>query len=164
MAKKTDSKTETVLKPTYTQHYSNGSIHEHYENGAQFLLAPDWDVRLKHLKVSLSLVDEDRKSNIANLLRSEYGWSDAKLAYWLDIAVKNQTKTRLRSEAQKKRWKILERDRFTCQYCGKKAPDVILNVDHMTPLSKGGDNRDTNLITSCFDCNIGKGTDETSRT
>lgn len=54
------------------------------------------------------------------------------------------------------RFKILHRDNFTCQYCGRKAPEVILHVDHIRPVSKGGDNRESNLITACYDCNMGK--------
>ena len=54
------------------------------------------------------------------------------------------------------RFEILKRDKFTCQYCGKKAPDIILHVDHMNPVSRGGTNDLLNLITSCLDCNLGK--------
>lgn len=54
------------------------------------------------------------------------------------------------------RFKILKRDNFTCQYCGAKAPDVVLEIDHIRPVSKGGDNRESNLITACFNCNKGK--------
>lgn len=54
------------------------------------------------------------------------------------------------------RFEIFKRDKFTCQYCGKKAPDVILHVDHINPVSKGGTNDLLNLITSCIDCNLGK--------
>jgi hypothetical protein len=54
------------------------------------------------------------------------------------------------------RFKILERDNFTCQYCGRKAPEVILEVDHITPTSKGGEDIATNMITACRDCNRGK--------
>lgn len=57
---------------------------------------------------------------------------------------------------QKMRMEIFKRDSFTCQYCGRKAPDVILQVDHIHPVAKGGDNDIMNLITSCFDCNSGK--------
>lgn len=32
----------------------------------------------------------------------------------------------------------------------------MLHVDHIEPVSKGGDNGIVNLITSCFDCNLGK--------
>jgi hypothetical protein len=54
------------------------------------------------------------------------------------------------------RWRILERDRFTCQYCGQRAPDVILHVDHKAPVSEGGSDDDDNLVTSCWACNVGK--------
>ena len=36
------------------------------------------------------------------------------------------------------------------------SPDVILEVDHIKPVAKGGDNSMLNLITSCKDCNRGK--------
>ncbi|OHB54278.1 MAG: hypothetical protein A2173_02460 [Planctomycetes bacterium RBG_13_44_8b] len=54
------------------------------------------------------------------------------------------------------RFEVFKRDKFTCQYCGKKAPDVILEIDHMHPKSKGGSDEMLNLITSCRECNRGK--------
>lgn len=59
--------------------------------------------------------------------------------------------------SKKVRFEVFKRDGFTCQYCGKAAPDVILHVDHIAPVSKGGGNDILNLITSCADCNGGKG-------
>lgn len=56
------------------------------------------------------------------------------------------------------RFKIFQRDLFTCNYCGSKPPMVVLEVDHIIPVVKGGDNMEENLITSCFDCNRGKST------
>jgi len=56
----------------------------------------------------------------------------------------------------KLRWQILERDNFTCQYCGRTAPDVMLEVDHKISLADGGDNSPENLIASCTACNRGK--------
>jgi len=55
------------------------------------------------------------------------------------------------------RFAVFKRDHFTCQYCGKKAPDVILEVDHIVPVAEGGTNDFINLVTSCRDCNRGKG-------
>lgn len=55
------------------------------------------------------------------------------------------------------RFEVFKRDLFTCQYCGRKAPDVILEVDHIKPVSKGGDNSIENLVAACWDCNRGKG-------
>lgn len=66
------------------------------------------------------------------------------------------------SISKKLRFEVFKRDKFTCQYCGRKAPDIILHVDHIQPVSKKGDNDITNLITSCFDCNMGKGNRELS--
>lgn len=63
---------------------------------------------------------------------------------------------------KKIRFEVLKRDKFTCQYCGRQAPDVVLNIDHITPIAKGGTNDITNLITSCFDCNSGKSDRELS--
>lgn len=55
-----------------------------------------------------------------------------------------------------KRFEIFKRDGFTCQYCGQRPPEVILEVDHITPVAGGGQDDDVNLITACFNCNRGK--------
>jgi Restriction endonuclease len=57
---------------------------------------------------------------------------------------------------KKIRFEVFKRDKFTCNYCGRKAPDVVLQVDHIEPVAKGGENDIANLITSCYECNIGK--------
>jgi len=54
------------------------------------------------------------------------------------------------------RYSILERDRHTCQHCGATAPDVKLTVDHLIPVSAGGENHPDNLVAACVDCNAGK--------
>ena len=57
---------------------------------------------------------------------------------------------------KKTRFEVFKRDSFTCQYCGRKAPDVLLQVDHIEPVAEEGTNDLLNLITSCSDCNAGK--------
>jgi hypothetical protein len=47
---------------------------------------------------------------------------------------------------------ILERDRFTCAYCGKAVTYSTSNVDHMTPWPRGK-TRLENLVTACRWCN-----------
>lgn len=54
------------------------------------------------------------------------------------------------------RFKILSRDQFTCRYCGRRAPDIELEVDHIVSIYDGGDDRESNLTAACFDCNRGK--------
>lgn len=55
------------------------------------------------------------------------------------------------------RFEVFKRDNFTCQYCGSAAPDVVLHLDHISPVAGGGGNDIINLVTSCVDCNLGKG-------
>ena len=47
--------------------------------------------------------------------------------------------TKRKALSKKTRFEVFKRDRFTCQYCGAKAPDEILN-----------------LVTACEACNGGK--------
>lgn len=63
-----------------------------------------------------------------------------------NLTIKQQRK-RLTSAAKEK---IFIRDKYECQYCGSKED---LEVDHIIPLSKGGNNEDDNLITACHSCN-----------
>ncbi len=57
------------------------------------------------------------------------------------------------------RWQILNRDNFTCQYCGKNPTEdkVKLHVDHIKPKIAYGTNDIENLVTSCDGCNLEKG-------
>lgn len=67
-----------------------------------------------------------------------------------------------KSLSKKTRMDVFKRDFFKCQYCGNHPPAIILEADHITPVSKGGGNHIDNLVTSCFDCNRGKGATELS--
>lgn len=55
------------------------------------------------------------------------------------------------------RFAILRRDNFQCRYCGRHAPSEELHVDHVHPRSAGGSDRESNLVTACRVCNLGKG-------
>lgn len=59
--------------------------------------------------------------------------------------------------SKKLRFEVFKRDSFACQYCGQASPAVILQCDHVKPVAEGGSNDILNLITSCVDCNAGKG-------
>lgn len=58
--------------------------------------------------------------------------------------------------SKKIRFEVFKRDGFRCSYCGKEPPQVVLEVDHIDPKSKGGKDDINNLLTACFDCNRGK--------
>jgi len=54
-------------------------------------------------------------------------------------------------------FRIYKRDGFTCQYCGRTPGDgVRLELDHIQPVSLGGNGDDANLITACWECNNSK--------
>jgi len=50
---------------------------------------------------------------------------------------------------------LLEKFNYQCKYCGKE--DTPLEVEHITPKSRGGSNRVDNLTISCHKCNQKKG-------
>lgn len=52
------------------------------------------------------------------------------------------------------RLEILERDNYTCTYCGRQDD---LTCDHIIPLVRGGTNEHSNLTTACRPCNSSKG-------
>ena len=56
-------------------------------------------------------------------------------------------------------FRILRRDGSSCIYCGRTPQNdgVQLHVDHVKPRVAGGSNEESNLVTACRDCNLGKG-------
>lgn len=62
-----------------------------------------------------------------------------------------------RSLGKKVRFEVFARDGFSCRYCGRQSDSVKLVVDHIVPVCQGGTNDQDNLVTSCVDCNAGKG-------
>ncbi len=67
------------------------------------------------------------------------------------------TKIKRKTISKRIRFEVFKRDSFKCQYCGSGSPDVILEIDHIHPVAKGGRQTDiVNLITACQGCNAGK--------
>lgn len=55
------------------------------------------------------------------------------------------------------RFKVLKRDGYRCRLCGATAEGTRLHIDHIHPVSKGGQTVEANLWTLCAECNHGKG-------
>lgn len=66
------------------------------------------------------------------------------------------TNSRRRSTGKRLRFAVFDRDSFTCQYCGAQPPEVVLVIDHITPVASGGATSIDNLVTACEPCNQGK--------
>ncbi len=59
----------------------------------------------------------------------------------------------------KLREQIKKRDHYTCCICGnsiQKEPNLLLEIDHIIPVSKGGKTTEDNLQTLCWKCNRSK--------
>ena len=56
---------------------------------------------------------------------------------------------------------LFARDDYRCQYCHRTQADLrhreCLTRDHLVPLSRGGNNDWTNVVTACSSCNTRKG-------
>jgi 5-methylcytosine-specific restriction endonuclease McrA len=52
---------------------------------------------------------------------------------------------------------LMLRDEAQCQYCSRRPGNRELNVDHVLPRSRGGEDSWTNLVISCRSCNLKKG-------
>jgi 5-methylcytosine-specific restriction endonuclease McrA len=61
-----------------------------------------------------------------------------------------------RKEVKFTRHNIFERDRNTCQYCGRTAERKDLNLDHVIPRDRGGPTTWENIVCSCIPCNTRK--------
>ena len=86
------------------------------------------------------------------------------------IELIHQLENKLSSEALAKeqralmtvklRTHIKERDKYTCCQCGNSVhaePNLLLEVDHIIPIAKGGLTQEDNLQTLCWKCNRSKG-------
>ena len=62
------------------------------------------------------------------------------------------------------RLKVFERDGYQCYYCKKLLTRFTATLDHIQPVSQGGDNSLQNLITACMHCNSRRGSRPASPT
>lgn len=142
--KKTTEETKAMIDPYekygWRVNYENNILSTNLE-----IVSICWDIIKKHIKdwAKLDLSKEDLELVKSIKKTSTYIVEE--------IAPENKRQIPLW-----KRFKILKRDNFTCQYCWRKAPDIILHIDHIVPFSKWWKTEDTNLQTACIECNLWK--------
>lgn len=98
--------------------------------------------------ITLSLKD---KVEVLKKREDKYIASVTKVFPIPSIVRLKQYVKRRRSDIQLSRKNIHIRDKYTCQYCGKKVSD--LTVDHIIPIKHGGKFTWENLVTCCHKCN-----------
>lgn len=82
---------------------------------------------------------------------------------WLDDKIKYKKSAQYQRVimTQELRTKIKERDNFSCKQCSvsvEDEPTLLLEIDHIIPISKGGMSVEKNLQCLCWKCNRSKGT------
>lgn len=133
------------------------------------LAAIDFFTLLKHVEVEL-------KSKVKDLLTpneiwfrggksierywrfleqiTKHEWEYEDVDYWYKLI---RAPSEIREDIPPSlRYQVLARDNSTCQKCGKKAPEVEVEVDHILPWACGGPTVIDNLQTLCRECNLGK--------
>jgi len=100
-----------------------------------------------------SSLKNDIKLNIQNL--------DKFIAYLNDLVkFKNSIAGQRALMTSMLREKIKNRDNFTCKICSlsvNEEKNLLLEIDHIIPLAKGGITSEENLQTLCWKCNRSKG-------
>jgi rubrerythrin len=72
------------------------------------------------------------------------------------LSAQNHAKYQRSAMTTQLRESILRRDNWTCRRCGNsvyKEPNLLLEIDHIIPISKGGKTEPNNLQTLCWKCN-----------
>lgn len=72
-----------------------------------------------------------------------------RLTHYIDV--------RSRQNRVTNRHRVFARDRYRCQYCGRRGTAFDLTLDHILPKSRGGRTLAENLATACQGCNSRKG-------
>jgi len=100
------------------------------------------EVTVLHRVANNPFISEQIKAEISDLFEK---YKDILAAEHL----KRAPDRNLRSE-------IIERDFFSCRYCGRQLEKSEIHIDHIVPYSLGGKTEIDNLAVACFTCNIKK--------
>lgn len=73
------------------------------------------------------------------------------------IACKGKVFTKGRRDPPLTNRALFRRDQNICLYCGNRFKEVHLSRDHVKPMSRGGQDIWTNVVTACKRCNARKG-------
>ena len=117
----------------------------------------DWTKKLKKRQISKDIrLGESKVGRVLNIMIKEEKIIENDGCYQFNEHYMEWKINNTKSDISKVlRDRILERDNYTCQYCGKSRwkDEIKLEVDHIIPISKGGTDNINNLTTSCRKCN-----------
>lgn len=102
----------------------------------------------------------NHETNLIQLNKRHYNIITNEISKIVNMPSKDKQKIERNKMTPKLREEILERDNYTCQICGisqEDEPHLLLEVDHIVPIAKGGLTVPENLQTLCWKCNRSKG-------
>jgi hypothetical protein len=74
---------------------------------------------------------------------------------WLEVKTTTDSPSQAEQEARaippNVRQAVLDRDDYLCRYCGRRSQ--TMEIDHIIPVSQGGESTLDNLVTACRRCN-----------
>ena len=136
-----------AIEQAYRRGYVSGFAHVRQ-------LLEQWNFQLpENLRAKIKLKEDSLQAwrvRRIQILGSHPG-SKEEIA-WEKISIRESISPSLR-------YRILERDKFRCQFCGQspKIDGIALHIDHRVSIAEGGSNSEDNLWTLCEQCNFGKG-------
>jgi len=112
----------------------------------------------------LTLINWKRAVKLVCLKKVEVVEESERVVRSVSVAIRVPSVVRLvvfiryaRRDAKFSRRNIYARDKYHCQYCGRRYPPQELTCDHVIPRSRGGWAGWDNLVTCCVECNRKKG-------
>lgn len=72
----------------------------------------------------------------------------------MDMSDSNVLTLRFSTSKRKKVW---AKTGYRCWYCGVTPPEKEMTIDHVVPISRGGQSNQKNLVPCCMLCNSAKG-------
>lgn len=68
-----------------------------------------------------------------------------------------QKKQRLKAkELRRSQWWKAQLAKGVCHFCQQSFPAIDLTMDHLIPISRGGETKKSNVVTACKECNTQK--------
>lgn len=123
-------------------------------------VSPDF-FKIKKLQFCFSYVSPGRRSHNVNIVPITLNLlKDIQVSVSQKISKADHMKSQRSAMTNDLREAIKKRDNYTCQWCGNSVyiePTLLLEVDHIIPVSKGGKTVADNLQTLCWRCNRRKG-------
>ena len=120
-------------------------------------IAEDFNNKAKYLTITAKGISDEMgrqgKKNGVNYIRSKSESFKLAIEKGRKTYVIKANKYKRKGIKLKDRYAVMVRDGLKCKLCGSREQ---LEVDHIKPISKGGDNNMDNLQTLCWLCNNGK--------